>query len=114
MRTSDELDFGALLEVLDDERFELLCDCGYRETVSGLDLAVALAEGFGALQVTDEVSQGTSSGAAPGRLRVKPLAHRGRTGLGLAVVHLRSMPASSAPGSRPNDHGISAFTVTVQ
>jgi hypothetical protein len=43
MRTSDELDFGARLELLDDERFELVCDCGYRETVIGLDLAVLLA-----------------------------------------------------------------------
>lgn len=44
MRTSDELDFGARLCVLDDERFELVCDCGYRETVTGLDLAVVLAK----------------------------------------------------------------------
>jgi len=44
MRTQDELDFGVRLEVLDDERFELVCDCGYRETVVGLDLAVVLAK----------------------------------------------------------------------
>jgi hypothetical protein len=44
MRTQDELDFGARLEVLENERFELVCDCGYRETVSGLDLAVLLAK----------------------------------------------------------------------
>ena len=44
MRTKDELDFGAVLEVLDDERFELVCDCGYRQRVSGLDLAVVLAK----------------------------------------------------------------------
>jgi hypothetical protein len=43
MRTKDDLDFGARLEVLDDERFELVCDCGYREPVVGLDLAVLLA-----------------------------------------------------------------------
>ena len=30
-RTQDELDFGARLEVLEDERFELVCDCGYRD-----------------------------------------------------------------------------------
>ena len=44
MRTRDDLDFGAYLEVLDDERFELVCDCGYREAVSGLDLAMMLAQ----------------------------------------------------------------------
>ena len=44
MRTQEEIDFGARLEVLDDERFELVCDCGYRETVMGLDLAVLLAK----------------------------------------------------------------------
>ena len=44
MQTPDELDFGARLEVLDDECFELVCDCGYRETVVGLDLAVVLAK----------------------------------------------------------------------
>ena len=44
MRTQDELDFGAVLEVLDGERFELVCACGYRETVNGLDLAVVLAQ----------------------------------------------------------------------
>jgi hypothetical protein len=44
MRTQDELDFGARLEVLDDERFELVCDCGYRQTVYGLDLATVLAK----------------------------------------------------------------------
>jgi hypothetical protein len=43
MRTKEEIDFGARLRVLDDERFELVCDCGYRETVVGLDLAVLLA-----------------------------------------------------------------------
>jgi hypothetical protein len=44
MRTSDELDFGAVLEVLDDELFELVCDCGYRQIVSGLDLAMVLGK----------------------------------------------------------------------
>ena len=44
MRTHDELDFGAVLELLDNERFELVCDCGYRETAFGLDLAVLLAK----------------------------------------------------------------------
>jgi hypothetical protein len=44
MRTSDELDFGAFLEVLDDERFELVCDCGYRQSVYGLDLAMVLGK----------------------------------------------------------------------
>ena len=43
MRTQDDLDFGARLEVLDDERFELVCDCGSREVVCGLDLAMVLA-----------------------------------------------------------------------
>ena len=43
MRTKEQIDFGARLEVLDDERFELVCDCGYRETVVGLELAVLLA-----------------------------------------------------------------------
>jgi hypothetical protein len=43
VRTQDDLDFGARLEVLDNERFELVCDCGYRETVCGLDLAIVLA-----------------------------------------------------------------------
>ena len=44
MRAQQEIDFGARLEVLDDERFELVCDCDYRETVCGLDLAVLLAK----------------------------------------------------------------------
>ena len=44
MRSTDELDFGARLELLDDERFELVCDCGYRETVIGLEIAVLLAK----------------------------------------------------------------------
>ncbi len=43
MQTKEDLRFGARLEVLDDERFELVCDCGYRETVCGLDLATVLA-----------------------------------------------------------------------
>jgi hypothetical protein len=48
MRTKEEIDFGAWLRVLDDERFELVCDCGYRETVCGLDLAVLLAKAHSA------------------------------------------------------------------
>ena len=44
MRTKDELDLGAVLEVLEDERFELVCDCGYRQAVCGLDLAMVLAQ----------------------------------------------------------------------
>jgi hypothetical protein len=43
--TSDDLSFGILLEVLDDERLELICEaCGYVEVVCGLDLARVLAE----------------------------------------------------------------------
>lgn len=45
MRTPDELGFGAVLELLDDERFELICEaCSYREVVCGLDLARVLSE----------------------------------------------------------------------
>ena len=44
MQSNDVLTFGATLEVLDDERFELICDCGYHEIVCGLDLAVVVAE----------------------------------------------------------------------
>jgi hypothetical protein len=44
MRTKDELDFGAVLELLDGELIELVCDCGYRQTVSGLDLAIVLGK----------------------------------------------------------------------
>ena len=44
MRTKDELDLRAVLEVLEDERFELVCDCGYRQAVCGLDLAMVLAQ----------------------------------------------------------------------
>jgi len=43
--TSDHPSWGAVFEVLDEERFELICEtCGYHEIVCGLDLARVLAE----------------------------------------------------------------------